>query len=71
VVEKPATLFSLGAKDLYRLYREDPASYVLVLNNLARELSRRLRRVEERLCEQAEEAEDERTLVYAPAQIKE
>jgi CRP-like cAMP-binding protein len=72
VVEKPATLYALEAKDLYQLYREDPAAYVMVLNNLARELSRRLRRAEERLCEQAEEADDsERTQMLAPVLLKE
>jgi CRP/FNR family cyclic AMP-dependent transcriptional regulator len=71
VVEKPATLYALAAKDLYQLYREVPDAYVMVLNNLARELSRRLRRAEERLCEQAEEADDERTQMVSTVSVKE
>jgi len=55
VVEKPATLYRLTNKDLYRLYQEDVPSYVMVIMNLARELSRRLRKAEQRICEMAEE----------------
>jgi CRP/FNR family cyclic AMP-dependent transcriptional regulator len=55
VVEKPATLYRLTNKDLYRLYREDAQAYMMVIMNLARELSRRLRKAEQRICEMAEE----------------
>ena len=57
-VEKPATLYRLTNKDLYRLYQEDVQSYVMVIQNLARELSRRLRKAEQRICEMAEEMDE-------------
>ena len=60
-VEKPATLYRLTNKDLYRLYQEDVQSYVMVIQNLARELSRRLRKAEQRICEMAEEMDESDT----------
>src|SRR6185295_4664639 len=42
-VDKPAVVYSLGNKDLYRLYQEDVPGYVMILQNICRELSRRLR----------------------------
>jgi len=57
-VEKPAILYRLTNKDLYRLYQEDMPSYVMVILNLARELSRRLRKAEQRICEMAEEMDE-------------
>ena len=41
-VDKDAILYELTNKDLYRLYKEDVKAYVLVLQNINRELSRRL-----------------------------
>ena len=55
VVEKPAVLYRLTNRDLYRLYQEDAQAYMMVIMNLARELSRRLRKAEQRICEMAEE----------------
>ncbi len=63
VVEKPAVLLVLGSKELYRLYNEDVAGYVMVLQNLCRELSRRLRTTNQRLTILAEEVGDENTLI--------
>jgi CRP/FNR family transcriptional regulator, cyclic AMP receptor protein len=54
VVEKAATLYRLTNKELYRLYQEDVQTYLMVVMNLARELSRRLRKAEQRVCELAE-----------------
>ena len=68
-VEKAGTIYSLDAKNLYQLYREDSGAYVMILNNLARELSRRLRRAEERLVQQAEDGD--RTLMLSPVLLKE
>ncbi|NRA35898.1 MAG: cyclic nucleotide-binding domain-containing protein [Polyangiaceae bacterium] len=42
-VLSPAQLLCLHARDLEALYRHDLKAYVLVIQNLARELSRRLR----------------------------
>lgn len=65
VVEKPSLVYSLGNRDLYNLYQEDTATYVMILQNLCRELSRRLRVTNNRLQTLASEVddEDERTLI--------
>lgn len=65
VVEQPSLLFSLGNRDLYQLYQEDTQGYVMILQNLCRELSRRLRVTNQRLSNMASEVEDEdnRTLI--------
>jgi CRP-like cAMP-binding protein len=64
VAEKPSLLFSLGNRDLYKLYQDDVAGYVMVLQNLCRELSRRLRVTNQRLQDMAaEHDDDERTLI--------
>lgn len=59
VVEKPSTLLSLTNRDLAALYRADVQTYVMVLQNLCRELSRRLRKADSRITELAEEQPDE------------
>lgn len=63
--ENPATLYTITNKSLYSLYRDDLNAYVMVLGNLARELSRRLRKAENRVCELAEENGDERTQILS------
>jgi CRP/FNR family transcriptional regulator, cyclic AMP receptor protein len=63
VVEKPSLLFSFGNRDLYNLYQSDTAGYVMILQNLCRELSRRLRVTNERLQTMAEDHDDEGTLI--------
>ena len=65
VVEKPALLYSLGNRDLYTLYLEDVAGYVMILQNLCRQLSRRLRATNKKLQELAEDDDDdlENTLI--------
>lgn len=42
----PAALVVISHNDLGALYREDPASYTILVLNIAREISRRLRRVD-------------------------
>lgn len=64
LVEQPALLYSLSNRDLYRLFQEDPPGYVMILQNLCRELSRRLRATNQRLQSLAEDHEDsDRTLI--------
>jgi hypothetical protein len=65
-VERAALLYSLSNRDLYALYQEDVPGYVMLLQNLCRELSRRLRVTNRRLQAMAEdEDEDEgRTLLH-------
>src|SRR5947209_2865618 len=42
--ESPARLWELTNMDLYQLYRHDVKAYVLILQNINRELCRRLRK---------------------------
>lgn len=65
VVEKPSLLYSLGNRDLYTLYQQDVAGYVMILQNLCRQLSRRLRATNKKLQELAEDDDDdlENTLI--------
>ena len=42
----PSLLLVLSAKDLDRLYRADLGAYAMLVMNLARELSRRMRRAD-------------------------
>ena len=63
-------LLVLHQRELSKLYREDLPTYTLLLGNLARELSRRLRRAEERvlqLADAAGEGERARTQLAVPA----
>ncbi len=58
VAESDARLLELTAQDLYSLYREDVKAYVLVLQNINRELCRRLRRAGNRITEIADDDDD-------------
>jgi CRP/FNR family transcriptional regulator, cyclic AMP receptor protein len=51
VVKKTAKTYSLTNLDLYNLYREDNYAYVIVLQNICRMLSRRLRKADGRIIE--------------------
>lgn len=51
VVIEPSTLYALTKKDLYTLYVEDLNAYILVLQNICRQLSRRLRKADSRISE--------------------
>ena len=62
-VEAPTTLYSLTNRDLYKLYREDSDGYVMVIQNICRELSRRLRSADRVLTNYADDAGDEDTLI--------
>ncbi|MBM4379780.1 MAG: cyclic nucleotide-binding domain-containing protein [Deltaproteobacteria bacterium] len=67
---QPTRLLVLHQRELAKLYREDLPTYTLLLGNLARELSRRLRRAEERLIQLADaagEGERSRTQLAVPA----
>jgi CRP/FNR family transcriptional regulator, cyclic AMP receptor protein len=68
VVEQPSVLYALGNRELYRLFQEDVNGYVMILQNLCREMSRRLRTTNARLSQMAEESDnDDSTLIRAPA----
>ncbi len=53
-----STAYVLTNKDLYTLYREDLRTYVIIVQNITRELCRRLRRSDARLCELIDEVDD-------------
>jgi CRP/FNR family transcriptional regulator, cyclic AMP receptor protein len=51
VAEVPTLLYELTARNLYTYYKSDIHAYVLVLQNINRELCRRLRRSDSRIAE--------------------
>lgn len=63
IADTPARVFELTTQHLYRLYQDDIASYVMILQNINRELCRRLRRADIRIIELAEETHDENTQI--------
>jgi CRP/FNR family transcriptional regulator, cyclic AMP receptor protein len=59
VVETPTVLYELTAQKLYACYKADVHAYVMVMQNIARELCRRLRRADDRFAKsQMLEAEE-------------
>src|SRR5882724_5630735 len=48
--EKDSVLYELTNLDLYKLYKTDPKAYLLLYQNIARELCRRLRKAGERIA---------------------
>lgn len=48
VAESPTVLYELTAQKLYACYKSDIHAYVIVLQNINRELCRRLRRADDR-----------------------
>lgn len=71
LTEVPTKLLTLNQKNLAELYRTDLPTYTLLLGNIARELSRRLRKADARLCELAEQSdESEQTQIRGPVQRK-
>src|SRR4051812_34409882 len=63
LVERDARLWELTNQNLYQLYQKDVKGYVLVLQNINRELCRRLRRAGNRITEFAGDTDDERTQI--------
>jgi CRP/FNR family cyclic AMP-dependent transcriptional regulator len=51
VVESPTVLYELTARQLYAFYKADVHAYVIVMQNINRELCRRLRRADIRIAE--------------------
>ena len=49
--ESPTVLYELTAQKLYTCYKTDIRAYVIVLQNINRELCRRLRRADNRIAE--------------------
>ena len=51
VADGPTVLYELTARDLYTCYKSDIHAYVIVMQNINRELCRRLRRADGRIAE--------------------
>jgi CRP/FNR family transcriptional regulator, cyclic AMP receptor protein len=51
VADGPTVLYELAARDLYKCYKADIHAYVIVMQNINRELCRRLRRADSRIAE--------------------
>jgi CRP/FNR family cyclic AMP-dependent transcriptional regulator len=51
IAESPIVLYELTARDLYTCYKADIHAYVMVMQNINRELCRRLRRADNRIAE--------------------
>lgn len=54
VAESPTVLYELTARNLYTYYKADIYAYVMVAQNINRELCRRLRRADNRIAELAD-----------------
>jgi CRP-like cAMP-binding protein len=54
VAESPAVLYELTARSLYAYYKADIHAYVMVVQNINRELCRRLRSANNRIAELAD-----------------
>ncbi|EJN16092.1 cyclic nucleotide-binding protein [Bradyrhizobium sp. YR681] len=50
IAEAPTVLYELTAQNLYACYKADIHAYVIVLQNINRELCRRLRRADDRFA---------------------
>jgi len=51
VAERPTVLYEITARNLYTYYKADIHAYVMVMQNINRELCRRLRRADNRITE--------------------
>lgn len=63
IAEQPARVHELTSRHLYDLYVRDVHTYVMVLQNINRELCRRLGRANLRVSQFATELEDEATQI--------
>ncbi len=59
VAESATVLYELTARNLYTYYKADIHAYVLVMQNINRELCRRLRRADSRIAELILHASDD------------
>jgi CRP-like cAMP-binding protein len=63
IVDSRALVYTLTNRDLYALYNDDMPGYVMVIQNLCRELSRRLRRADSKITETADQFHDDKTQI--------
>lgn len=50
IATEPTRVFTLKSLDFYKLYRQRPEQYGIVMLNIARDLARRLRQLDEHFC---------------------
>ena len=65
VAETPTVLYELTARNLYTYYKADIYAYVMVMQNINRELCRRLRRADSRIAELADTSRESTTAIRA------
>ena len=58
VAENPTVLYELTARNLYDYYKADIHAYVMVIQNINRELCRRIRRADNRLAKLADSSRE-------------
>ena len=63
VAETPTVLYELTAKNLYTYYKADIYAYVMVMQNINRELCRRLRRADNRVAKLADASRESMTQI--------
>ena len=68
--ESRAVLHELTNACLYTLYKQDVSAYVMVLQNINRELCRRIRRSEARVADWADESKDSSTQLKTLEDLK-
>src|SRR5690242_15706707 len=61
VAQKPTVLYELTARNLYTYYKADVSAYVMVIQNINRELCRRLRSADNRIAELEDASRDSTT----------
>lgn len=63
VAETESRLYELTSANLYQIYKKDINAYVMVLQNINRELCRRLRKADDRITEFADEFKKSGTMI--------
>jgi CRP-like cAMP-binding protein len=59
VAESPTVLYELTAQNLYTFYKADISAYLMMVQNINRELCRRLRRADIRIAELADASREQ------------
>src|SRR5215467_13402651 len=67
VAETPTVLYELTARNLYAYYKADIRAYVIVMQNINRELCRRLRRADNRIAELADASRESLRQIRVPS----
>ena len=70
VAESPVALYELTARNLYTYYKADICAYAMVMQNINRELCRRLRRADERIAELTDASRDTMTPIRTRIRVR-